>query len=85
MGSWCKARKILYREDGRKNATGLVREATSECDWMEPFSLATVPLRAQLMRGIEKLAETVAVTLGPRGRNVLLDKAAELRHVIMSG
>lgn len=26
------------------------------------------------MRGIEKLAETVAVTLGPRGRNVLLDK-----------
>ncbi|CAE7818190.1 groL1 [Symbiodinium sp. CCMP2592] len=41
-----KARKILYREDGRKN----------------------------LMRGIEKLAETVAVTLGPRGRNVLLDK-----------
>ena len=34
------------------------------------------------MRGIEKLAETVAVTLGPRGRNVLLDKASSpsLRH-----
>ena len=30
------------------------------------------------MRGIEKLAETVAVTLGPRGRNVLLDKASML-------
>ena len=29
----------------------------------------------QLLRGIDKLAETVAVTLGPRGRNVLLDKA----------
>ena len=28
----------------------------------------------QLLRGIDKLAETVAVTLGPRGRNVLLDK-----------
>eukprot|EP00435_Cladocopium_sp_Y103_P005559 s3975_g1.t2 len=41
-----QARKILYREDGRK----------------------------QLLRGIDKLAETVAVTLGPRGRNVLLDK-----------
>ncbi|CAK0857436.1 unnamed protein product [Prorocentrum cordatum] len=26
------------------------------------------------MRGIDKLADTVAVTLGPRGRNVLLDK-----------
>lgn len=30
--------------------------------------------RKALMRGIDKLAETVAVTLGPRGRNVLLDK-----------
>lgn len=30
--------------------------------------------RKALMRGIEKLADTVAVTLGPRGRNVLLDK-----------
>ena len=29
----------------------------------------------ELLRGIDKLAETVAVTLGPRGRNVLLDKA----------
>lgn len=27
-----------------------------------------------MLRGIDKLAETVAVTLGPRGRNVLLDK-----------
>mmetsp|Transcript_22977 Transcript_22977/g.52582 ORF Transcript_22977/g.52582 Transcript_22977/m.52582 type:complete len:639 (+) Transcript_22977:86-2002(+) len=30
--------------------------------------------RKALMRGIDKLADTVAVTLGPRGRNVLLDK-----------
>eukprot|EP00930_Biecheleria_cincta_P079958 TRINITY_DN679_c0_g1_i3.p1 TRINITY_DN679_c0_g1~~TRINITY_DN679_c0_g1_i3.p1 ORF type:complete len:630 (+),score=163.91 TRINITY_DN679_c0_g1_i3:58-1947(+) len=30
--------------------------------------------RKSLLRGIEKLAETVAVTIGPRGRNVLLDK-----------
>jgi len=41
-----KARRILYREEGRK----------------------------ALLRGIEKLADCVAVTLGPRGRNVLLDK-----------
>ncbi|CAK9104468.1 unnamed protein product [Durusdinium trenchii] len=45
-GEALPARKILYRDDGRK----------------------------QLLRGIDKLAETVAVTLGPRGRNVLLDK-----------
>lgn len=31
-----------------------------------------------MLRGIDKLAETVAVTLGPRGRNVLLDKAVGL-------
>lgn len=30
--------------------------------------------RKAVLRGIDKLADTVAVTLGPRGRNVLLDK-----------
>jgi len=30
--------------------------------------------RKALLRGIDKLADTVAVTLGPRGRNVLLDR-----------
>ncbi|SVE29818.1 uncharacterized protein METZ01_LOCUS482672, partial [marine metagenome] len=30
--------------------------------------------RAQMKRGIDLMAETVGVTLGPRGRNVVLDK-----------
>jgi chaperonin GroEL len=30
--------------------------------------------RQSLLRGVEKLAKAVAVTLGPRGRNVVLDK-----------
>jgi chaperonin GroEL len=30
--------------------------------------------RARLMRGVDKLANTVKVTLGPKGRNVALDK-----------
>ena len=30
--------------------------------------------RASLKRGIDKMADTVGVTLGPRGRNVVLDK-----------
>jgi chaperonin GroEL len=30
--------------------------------------------REQLMRGVDKLANTVKITLGPRGRNVILDK-----------
>ena len=30
--------------------------------------------RAALKRGVDKLAEAVKVTLGPKGRNVVLDK-----------
>ena len=30
--------------------------------------------RASLLRGIDKLADTVKITLGPKGRNVVLDK-----------
>ena len=30
--------------------------------------------RAALKRGVDKLADTVKVTLGPRGRNVVLDR-----------
>jgi len=30
--------------------------------------------RAHLMRGVDALADTVKITLGPRGRNVILDK-----------
>jgi chaperonin GroEL len=31
--------------------------------------------RAEILRGVQILAETVAVTLGPKGRNVILDKS----------
>ena len=30
--------------------------------------------RNALMRGVDKLADTVKITLGPKGRNVVLDK-----------
>ena len=30
--------------------------------------------RRDLMRGVDKVAEAVATTLGPKGRNVALDK-----------
>ena len=30
--------------------------------------------RQAIKRGVDKLANTVKVTLGPRGRNVVLDK-----------
>ncbi|NLE37333.1 MAG: hypothetical protein GX621_04845, partial [Pirellulaceae bacterium] len=31
--------------------------------------------RQRMLRGVEKLADTVAVTMGPTGRNVILDKS----------
>ena len=32
--------------------------------------------RAALKRGVDQLAEAVKVTLGPKGRNVVIDKGA---------
>ena len=31
--------------------------------------------RAKMLKGVEILAKTVKVTLGPKGRNVVLDKS----------
>ena len=31
--------------------------------------------RAKLLKGVEKLAGAVAVTMGPTGRNVIIDKS----------
>ena len=31
--------------------------------------------RRAMIRGVDKLADTVKVTLGPKGRNVVLDKS----------
>src|SRR5690242_8221352 len=31
--------------------------------------------RAKMLRGVEKLADAVAVTMGPTGRNVVIDKS----------
>lgn len=35
--------------------------------------------RRALERGINKVADTVKITLGPKGRNVVLDKNSALR------
>ena len=31
--------------------------------------------RLELLKGVEKLAEAVSVTLGPKGRNVVIEKS----------
>ena len=33
-----------------------------------------VEARNALLRGVDKLADTVKITMGPKGRNVVLDK-----------
>ena len=32
--------------------------------------------RAKMLKGVEKLADAVAVTMGPTGRNVIIDKSS---------
>ena len=34
--------------------------------------------RKKLMDGVDKLADTVKITLGPKGRNVLLERKYEI-------
>jgi len=36
--------------------------------------------RARLKRGVDQLAEAVKVTLGPKGRNVVIDKSSVIRR-----
>src|SRR3954453_856346 len=33
------------------------------------------PARARMLQGVEKLANAVAVTMGPTGKNVIIDKS----------
>ena len=40
--------------------------------------------RAALENGVNKLADTVRVTLGPKGRNVVLDKSFGLKTWVHS-
>ena len=41
--------------------------------------------RRALKRGVDKLADTVKVTLGPKGRNVVLDKGYGAPHITNDG
>ena len=38
--------------------------------------------RKALLEGVNKLADTVKVTLGPKGRNVVLDKKLLVHHLL---
>src|SRR5205814_8765764 len=56
------------------------RHAWRESRWTQGGHMAAKQLlfseqaRAQILAGVEQLARAVKVTLGPRGRNVVLDK-----------
>ena len=41
--------------------------------------------RARLLRGVDTLADTVKVTLGPKGRNVVLDKSFGAPRITKDG
>jgi len=44
-----------------------------------------VPARQQMQQGIEKLADAVGITLGPRGRNVVLAESGSNPQVVNDG
>ncbi len=46
----------------------------AEGDFMSKEILYGAEARGALLRGVDKLANTVKITLGPKGRNVVLDK-----------
>ena len=41
--------------------------------------------RQKLIRGVNKLADSVSVTLGPRGRNVIIEKKYGSPHITKDG
>ena len=44
-----------------------------------------VEAREALKRGVDKLADAVKVTLGPKGRNVIIDKKFGAPHITKDG
>ena len=44
-----------------------------------------VDARERMLRGVDKLANTVKVTLGPKGRNVILDKSFGAPRITKDG
>src|SRR6266576_3360687 len=41
--------------------------------------------RQKILKGVRTLADTVKVTLGPKGRNVIIDKAYGAPHITKDG
>ena len=44
-----------------------------------------IDARDALKKGVDKLADAVKVTLGPRGRNVIIDKRFGAPHMTKDG
>jgi chaperonin GroEL len=52
-----------------------MRLALAEVKWCRKLSGSDMKARAAMLNGVRKLADAVVITLGPRGRNVVLDKS----------
>ena len=44
-----------------------------------------IPVTKQMLEGVDILAEAVKVTLGPKGRNVVIDKAFGAPRITKDG
>src|SRR5512147_1382060 len=61
------------------------RTTAGEFEKMSKIISFSQEARAKLLRGVEQLADAVTVTLGPRGRNVVLEKSWGAPNVTKDG
>jgi len=63
----------------------LVLEISLDNKFMSKQIIYSEDARQEIKRGVDKLANAVKVTLGPKGRNVLLDKGFGAPHITNDG
>ncbi len=54
-------------------------------DWVACVSVWQVEARSAMLAGVDKLADAVQTTLGPKGRNVVIEKSYGSPHITKDG
>ena len=72
-------------EEGRVSPARIIRIQEGYSKWLQKtFGSAAMP-RQRMLRGVDILADAVKVTLGPKGRNVVLDKSFGAPRITKDG
>ena len=63
---------LILRED---DVLGVIEKVKEHITWQPKRFCSTRPGRARILAGVNQLADAVKATLGPRGRNVVIEKS----------